>query len=582
MANRQYYVASTIQVELKITEKGHALEGKIIPVTQLSLINLLNRVAEATFVLAVGYDITKARRNQKSLAHKLSATAKDQVKIEAVLKPRGRMFVRGDGSVRKWPNKDSCIFRGRIVGMGYTYVSGKAQLTVSATSWLNDLDYGTLASEDVVRGSFDSMLALVGVQSKRGQAGYALIDNILANAVENKDGDNELWTGILRPMIVAATISQDNSDIDGGQLQGQQSHSTLIDEIEHQFPGTARAEGVLTDSTFHIGNKTAYDTLHTEFNDTTNIVAGSLPVSGGGSSSVDLAKLANDAAAVLLTGLGSTTVLNKIITFAQRYEFNMISNVEAGTMVPAIAIFPKEAVWRVISPDEYVLVTGRGQFPRTLAAVVTIGTSQVQTQNNPEIGGYGINGVYVGRDDGQIKLHQTPRWLFAGEASADVASNSTQQYVETNPVARATAIADQAEVAADQNKVDELSRLRTGCLYAKSVWANEAFKYRHATIRMPLRFDICPGSLLRLDGMSLSQTGGVQEGEGKLYAQVAVVRTVIDSQGPHASTEIQVTHLRGENEEDIIPTEHPLYGTTWSGSPLVKMSAEDLVAQPTL
>jgi hypothetical protein len=110
-------------------------------------------------------------------------------------------------------------------------------------------------------------------------------------------------------------------------------------------------------------------------------------------------------------------------------------------------------------------------------------------------------------------------------------------------------------------------------LYAQAVYVRVALKGRTATLRGRLRFDIAPGSTVKIfavDDPFIKAQVGELPGD-VLYAEVETVSIEIDSEAPGCFTSFKLQNLRNSIENGTAATSipyHPLYNLQWNGAPL--------------
>jgi hypothetical protein len=90
----------------------------------------------------------------------------------------------------------------------------------------------------------------------------------------------------------------------------------------------------------------------------------------------------------------------------------------------------------------------------------------------------------------------------------------------------------------------------------------------------PLRFDICPGSVVSFDAHpdALSGATGLP-GMSELSGCVNVVHTQLDAKSGQCQTVYDMMYVRRE-DDDSLSTDNPLFGESWPGSTLVKVFDE--------
>ena len=107
--------------------------------------------------------------------------------------------------------------------------------------------------------------------------------------------------------------------------------------------------------------------------------------------------------------------------------------------------------------------------------------------------------------------------------------------------------------------------------YARAVYIHQALRGRTGQLNGKLRFDIAPGSTVKIEGTS--EPFLKDDGLGyNLIGDVIRVTIAINAESAQASTAFQLGNVRteSENEDDLTSIDqHPLYTTKFLGAPLV-------------
>ena len=108
---------------------------------------------------------------------------------------------------------------------------------------------------------------------------------------------------------------------------------------------------------------------------------------------------------------------------------------------------------------------------------------------------------------------------------------------------------------------------------AQALYANEILKGRIGQVSGALRFDICPGSTIKVEGVSDRFLPGDDPIGEDRYATVLRVTYYFDAENPRTGTAFNLAHIRNEKEneaEDTSVKRHPLYTRVWKGDKLLK------------
>ena len=107
--------------------------------------------------------------------------------------------------------------------------------------------------------------------------------------------------------------------------------------------------------------------------------------------------------------------------------------------------------------------------------------------------------------------------------------------------------------------------------YAEALYVYEALRLRGGDMGGKLRFDIGPGSVLKIEGCGEKFLGVDDQFGQTFYATVLQVDTFIDAEAPRAGTSFHLAHLRNDLDNKTAGfsiDRHPLWTEKWTGCPL--------------
>jgi hypothetical protein len=230
--------------------------------------------------------------------------------------------------------------------------------------------------------------------------------------------------------------------------------------------------------------------------------------------------------------------------------------------------------WRTIDPDEYDSADQTAFVERPLRAVGVYGNfgsftgaaNGPTTVNHTQIGGcYSEDSVRPA--DGLVQYIRAPRWLdglMAGSTPDASTGNATNRPTNTPTTPGLTPAPGTPTYAKHMTDVEILYRD-----WAQHVYAMHSLRGRTGTISGKLRFDIGPGSVVRIRARPDATVGaGIDKLAADYYACVSRVKININAEGSACGTEFQLTHLRTEQENRLPRTsvnDHALFGKSIHG-----------------
>jgi hypothetical protein len=272
------------------------------------------------------------------------------------------------------------------------------------------------------------------------------------------------------------------------------------------------------------------------------------------------------------------------------FLFSVVPTVESAIVVPFIPGL-RAPYHRYIRSDEYEHCDIFDNLPRSLRAVAVMmgrtwsAGANLSRQQPPEYAG--IGGWFGTCRPGMVLFKQAPFWLTS--ISPSFYSGQTAP----NGVPIGTAFGPQGPQGAQGPQGPQEPLIPPAGIfkksqeiwnaYAQALYVYELLKHRQGVLSGPVRFDIAPGSLLRIEAAEDKFTWALLGNKNYMHAYAAVLRvsTTIDAEAQRASTSFALAHVRTEAEnidQETSICRHPLWSVIWSGCTLVDDPAFDPVA----
>ena len=559
MASKIPYVFSRFRVSAKIGSV------EFPDVVSFSATFGLNSIPTAKLVVATGKEV---RSNEPATIH----NAKDK------LRPRDEAVVTltidtTDGDTSKMENGTFVIFRGYYIGIGYTRTPNSSNYTLNLTHWLDDLNSSSMLNGNWFPGApYDlAQNAAYYLAPPVAGAGAARPDARRWSTVPAIDDgtlitpaniEEDLWNRVLKPAFQA--IAQ----FPAPRFQAndpEESNSAALAALA-RMPGDIGAE--------------YYQPL-------------ALDLSGLTSNNIQYAV----SAAISKEALESfayTTFWNKLVgEYASQFFFAISPSVEFALPVPFFPGVRKEYI--IVEADEYGYANFNANMSQLLESVDVFYSSQ-PSFTNYQSGGttpppprmqepLGYYPPEVRQDRRGLKLvKDPPGWMTNFVPDAVYTGRSTG--TTARPVGD-TMSPQNGEAAPPNNwlRPEDALREQVGSRamfrFAEHWYKTELLSQRYGEMSGKLRFDIAPGSVIRVEVPPRDQRPGgwfVSAPDDSIYATVTQVSFVIDAERATAGTSFALAHIRtnAENNDDKITncencgnTERPpLYRQLWRGAPL--------------
>ncbi len=538
------------EVELEAGDK------RTLEVLRFSARFPLNDVPRGSMTVSLGRRVDS---NAPSEIHKILSRLKVKRKVDVWCKAK-TLGVFGLLGINLWPKDKFKVFEGYTTGAGYQRTSTSAEYTLELEHWVADLGYASATS------------ALSSPQNP-GQMTFAALT---ANASESAGGTANAggMTGLTRAeeFINAGTIGSDFwGDALHKFLLSLAGEETLVDSVDAGRLGLDLAP-------LAAGNEPAKKALE-RFEPKEPVEFSKKLSFEKGAYGDDLEAVADQIEIALghetLEVLAGSTLWDKLVQYANTFMFAVVPMVERVLVVPFLPGLRKEYV--TVSAKDYEFVRISGDMPRVLRGVGIYGGkgfeggSEMTGDDAVNYDQFAIGGYYQGAKTGQILFKQAPMWMATVNLSSEVDKACGADGV---PVADVTNVGEgkPPEKAKPKEKAEANARLMNE--YAKAMYVYEVLKFRGGDMSGKLRFDVGPGSVLKIEGCGEKFLGVDDQFGQTMFATVLQVDIFLDAEGSRAGTSFHLAHWRNEleNETDGFSLKkHPLWSTEWSGAPLQKL-----------
>lgn len=537
--------------------KVNGMEG--IPISQFAMTSGLNAVPTATAMIAVGRD---ARTGNVSLINTIVTQIQQMAPVEVLL--RGKL---GDWSTdggpagkKQWPGGEHVLFCGYTAGISYRRALGRVYIVMNMVSQLVDLSMSSCGSTDLVPGAPQSLVLPTLV---RGTGANAYAD-VGSKFVEQLPLDmvNDLSKGLLRSMEIVSTENQIQTAKLWCKGNSQVDDTASNVRALQALSGTGKWKGM---------NNLAGTDEYTS--------AYPLKIHSAGTSHV-----ARSIGTIIGQSLAGTSMWSMLIgSLLPHFGMGIVPLSDRAYMVPILPM-AREA-YTVITPNEYVDFDQKAMAQRPLFGVGVSSFHNMATLPKGEDPKVCVGASFTaksvvtkdGKPDGMWMIVESPFWLegwvhtdpFAsvggGGSAVEAALSKPSHSVDGSPPSAEQSLnRDVGSEVADWNNV-------IGD-YARMVYASNALRGRDGTVTGKLRFDISPGSTVKIAGKGEKFSDGTDQLATDMYGFVARTTTIIDAEQSSACTTYELTNLRTdvENKSDRFSmSTHPFFDSYFKGSPLV-------------
>lgn len=548
MANTDPYLVADIKAWAII--KG----VKFDDVVSVSATFALNTIPTASVVLAVGFNPV-TQKFATIHKEKENIEARDPIQIYAKITTKdGRTDLLKDGTYK--------IFEGYVAGIGYQRSHNHANYIINAVHWLDDLNNSSAINGNWMPGApFDyaeqAVFDVVGpngtVSSISGKPG-------VAHFGQTEKLQSDVWKDSLKPLLewITGLSTEQLKDGPGAGGAVKMSNKAAKDALD-KMPGDGKGAAY-------------YKPLAMDVN-----------AENGGA---NLGKSVGDFYEMTInTSFAQNSMWAKIVgEFAPQFMFAISPAVDWALPIPFCGGVKTTAAQKIITAKEYNYANFNANMSQLLESVnVYYPTSSPTNVPNLAMDVDGTLSYYKpwgawppeGLAKKGLKLFKLPpAWAVNLDPGSLAAGQSGVNATDgvTPPLPGARRMPEKVKPPAEAHKAVEPLVEK----FAKHWYLTEVLQQRYGEFSGPLRFDIAPGSIIRIETPPFENTAAGANSNPYMAAAVISVSYVINSERATAGTSFSIGHIKTKKEESrdglYAIDKPPLYKQTFYHGPLADPS----------
>lgn len=520
----------------------------------------VNEIPQSSCLLALGRNARDV--SQQAAIHTYADTLTAMLPAKVWLNPVGERSPLGE----PWPDDRQLVFDGYLTGFSTRKINGQIQVVAQLVHWLIDLTFSSTLGANAHPSSVTDLLHPAVTTIKAGTGGQGKYVPQFLDKTGRYSSDRvaeDLWSTI-KDFLCDIASSED-------LIHFPRSQSVCTDLLSGKNDQALVALGKIEG-----GDATSPCFKAFEFSQALPLDTTNPRVRQNAADSISQFRLDTTMQQTfwdLLVGL-----------YCSQYMMAVVPLVDRALVVAHTPTL--QTPYDVeLAPEDYVAIDLNASLNRPLRSVVIIGGVEMAAASNKNMGGEekggvplpGVAGCFQPTfpvSQGTVLFRYGPPWLRQVGAESDRAGASTGATTgaavrgATSPTAKGSA----SGIPTPADTLTEAAELYQR--FAQVVYHEEMLRGRGGVIAGKLRFDIAPGSVVRLLGHPELFLGSGDTMATDHIAHVARVVISINGESGDAATSFQFTHLRSEaeNESDRFSlTRHPLLGdAAFKGCPLIK------------
>jgi len=515
--------------------------GEIVDLVDFQCSYAVNQVPKAVAKLPVGREV-----------HTLMPASSHLIATQTQIQIPTNVYIQvgyGSGATTTiLPVGTYLLFAGWTTGIGYRHSYNGLSMTLEMTHWLVALTFASSLCqgshpENPAQFTFNQRIAM-----QPGAQGHIFPVTLGGLFFDGDKITEDLWGQSLKPWLEFLVGSR---RLDQGAIGGVDNDTINSDAAAalNLFQGTTLP--------FDPGPDVPADIVAMAIGD--DVVFSTLQ--------------ANDSDGAI-AALARTTLWGKLVTeLRAKLYFTIIPFPHKAMVVPFVAGLrnfwdPWGCGYTFLARDlDMYDVTANLIRPiRAMGFSVGHGGQHGDVQGENEWTPGDIGGWYIARNDGMVKIQQAPRWL--SEFAPLSAYTDLTTGIGGNTRSSALTPTEGVPPTVEATKTIKKQQRTILDKFAHANYVAEMLRHRTARISGPLRFDVCPGSTVRIEGTAGAFLAGVDPHGEPRRASVLRVSYWISAQGAQAGAIYDLAHVRTETENlnaDTSIARHPFYDKVWVG-----------------
>ena len=541
-------------------------DDALIDISRCRIVYPKNGIPTASDInVMIGSNVTDNTASADGIGDKLKRFQRIKIRFAALSLSEGAPAVSAGPGGATWPDEAYIstfppkkgegieVFKGTLTSASFRCIKNingtDTSYSVSAIGFLNDLAGGPIGNRAFSeKHPMDPMRqARLTPSSSLGNLGLLASDtpdSLIEQQFNKESAPKDLWKLGLSPML---HILSEQADDPSAKVDYLSVKSTI------KNPDWMSNGGQDTVSLDNVGPTGARDALSTA--------------------------IIRDMSSRLFSRWWGTNVWTVTVDVARKYHLAVIPTITAYAVVPFTPNLSGEA-YVTIKADEYDLISQN--FPvtvplRRVSLIPTTFSDFFLSGNKNNVTARKAVGVYPPLTDVnastvkyETRLVVAPAWL--NTVGVAIPYYPKAEISESSP---GTTLAPLPSPAVTLTG----SGVPIGEAYAKLEYFSQLFENGTTSISGRLRFDIGPGSLLEVES-ALKPTVSSEFKDESIFGIVESVILdfdIIGAGGGTVKTSFNLSNTRTSSEQaDLAKTSetHPLYGTTWKGTPLLENPGE--------
>lgn len=436
------------------------------------------------------------------------------------------------------------LFQGYVTGVGYMRQYDGYSMSIEGVHWLSNLSYSSIMSENSSPQNpteFTFNAALFAAAG--GGKGCLPITSVQVKSTE-ANVKSDLWGKVIQPWFLDLAAKNRINRQQLANLDVNPNNDTKNNDVSQ----TLRKID---------GEKLPFDTKSFGVGATIATMIGK--------------ELACTQQPTIATAerMAQQTFWDKIVgELKDTYMFSVIPFPTTAKVIPFIPglrdVWDPAGEGFTFKGRDIVVQDGQAQLPRQLRAVcVYAGMADRCGAAMPPgagVNNWRVGGAYVGADSGMVLMRAAPAFL----------RDTKLQHAFTGHVTKIRGNAFNHPGAGDappDPKPENTSKDARNMMdsVAHAWYVTEVLKNRYGDLSTPIRFDVAPGSSVKIEG-----TSGTFSSDGEArYGQVTSVMHMFDAQQQRCGSSFRIAHMHNEAEhqqDQFTIDQHPYYTTTWPGA----------------